>query len=397
MVPAAAADVGAWLDSVSPDLSRLEPCFARAGYRGVDDLVAHGPTRAELEALLKVSNSPTTPTTSVVSKPDVGRVAAALFKLRFPRYDGGLAELTTWLDSVKPGFSLFAEAMQCAGYLDVEDLREYPPPIAELTEVLSRAGAERPQVARVADALATLRRSQRGSDSQASSLRDMSPVALTADSTASSFVQPLAPLRTHDTTTTNANAAAIAAVPAKPSPASTPARPLTTSTPATSVASTASDGTPTVSREASSGFDAPPAQSAVGTVARHASSGVHPNTSGEVRACAAPRPSKRSREAPNLEMVFKGKHAMLSYQWDHQAQVLRARQMLESMGVPCWIDVDHMVSLSHSAGQCRGCGCMLASVRARRGVCCSVRQLQHRVVNLLTMTRQGKAYGGSTQ
>ena len=36
------------------------------------------------------------------------------------------------------------------------------------------------------------------------------------------------------------------------------------------------------------------------------------------------------------------KHAMLSYQWDHQTEVLRARKLLGERGVKCWMDVDNM-------------------------------------------------------
>ena len=37
---------------------------------------------------------------------------------------------------------------------------------------------------------------------------------------------------------------------------------------------------------------------------------------------------------------FPGKHAMLSYQWDIQDKVVRARKRLEELGVPCWQDID---------------------------------------------------------
>jgi hypothetical protein len=33
------------------------------------------------------------------------------------------------------------------------------------------------------------------------------------------------------------------------------------------------------------------------------------------------------------------KHVMLSYQWDHQAQVKRAHDMLARLGVKCWMDI----------------------------------------------------------
>eukprot|EP01046_Picozoa_sp_COSAG06_P105382 COSAG06_NODE_51614_length_311_cov_0.561321_1_plen_31_part_10 len=30
---------------------------------------------------------------------------------------------------------------------------------------------------------------------------------------------------------------------------------------------------------------------------------------------------------------------MLSYQWDHQAQVMRVYDMLTRLGITCWMDV----------------------------------------------------------
>lgn len=38
------------------------------------------------------------------------------------------------------------------------------------------------------------------------------------------------------------------------------------------------------------------------------------------------------------------KHAMLSYQWDHQVEVTAIRKMLEVRGICCWMDVDQMQS-----------------------------------------------------
>ena len=35
-----------------------------------------------------------------------------------------------------------------------------------------------------------------------------------------------------------------------------------------------------------------------------------------------------------------GKHAMLSYQWDNQDEVIHVRDMLNGRGVPTWMDVD---------------------------------------------------------
>ena len=282
--------VGAWLDSVWPGLSRFEQCFARAGYKHHDDLVKHGPTRTELQALLSPQGGESTSGTAVAAnKPDVGRIAAALVRLRFPRaLDAGLAELEAWLEGVKPGFSLFAEAVLCAGYHDLDDLRSFPPTLGELEAILARAGAERPHVARVADAVAALH-ARRGAPSSTEGLG--CSATLPADPCGRA---PLDPVTAAASTT----------------PADTP--------PPVEGASPATTPTPTVG---------------------------HPSAGGAVMSGspALRRPSATSLRA-GLVSVFRGKHAMLSYQWDHQPHVLEVRRMLESVGVPCWIDVDHMVS-----------------------------------------------------
>jgi hypothetical protein len=47
--------------------------------------------------------------------------------------------------------------------------------------------------------------------------------------------------------------------------------------------------------------------------------------------------------APAAVTVLLGsRYAMLSYQWDHQDTVKRARSLLEKHGVQCWMDIDHM-------------------------------------------------------
>ena len=51
---------------------------------------------------------------------------------------------------------------------------------------------------------------------------------------------------------------------------------------------------------------------------------------GTALAAAQPTPAPPSTSA---------KHVMLSYQWDHQAQVTRAHDMLTRLGVKCWMDI----------------------------------------------------------
>ena len=45
-------------------------------------------------------------------------------------------------------------------------------------------------------------------------------------------------------------------------------------------------------------------------------------------------------------IIPNGKHAMLSYNWDHQKSVLKALKALQSHGVKCWMDVDGVRRLS---------------------------------------------------
>eukprot|EP01052_Picozoa_sp_SAG31_P034448 SAG31_NODE_4028_length_3651_cov_36.316160_3_plen_751_part_00 len=49
------------------------------------------------------------------------------------------------------------------------------------------------------------------------------------------------------------------------------------------------------------------------------------------------QPEKQHTAAPNASN--KHTHVMLSYQWDHQAQVKRAHDMLTHLGVKCWMDI----------------------------------------------------------
>ncbi len=49
-----------------------------------------------------------------------------------------------------------------------------------------------------------------------------------------------------------------------------------------------------------------------------------------------PPPQLTGRRA----IIPKGKHAMLSYQWDHQTTVSKAHKALRAHGVKCWMDID---------------------------------------------------------
>ena len=52
----------------------------------------------------------------------------------------------------------------------------------------------------------------------------------------------------------------------------------------------------------------------------------------------ARKPSVEGPAAAPLEVA--GKHAMLSYQWDNQDEVVRVRDLLNQRGIPTWMDID---------------------------------------------------------
>ena len=56
---------------------------------------------------------------------------------------------------------------------------------------------------------------------------------------------------------------------------------------------------------------------------------------------SAVRCEGRTKKAGSKKTVIGGnRHAMLSYQWDHQELVTKARQELTTSGVKCWMDID---------------------------------------------------------
>ena len=52
--------------------------------------------------------------------------------------------------------------------------------------------------------------------------------------------------------------------------------------------------------------------------------------------------AQRSKPKPALRkgLLPANKHAMISYQWDDQDRVIAARETLNRLGVPCWMDID---------------------------------------------------------
>lgn len=70
-----------------------------------------------------------------------------------------------------------------------------------------------------------------------------------------------------------------------------------------------------------------------GTKPNGRSSATKKGSSSKIHAAVSPKGMARQE-----------KHAMLSYQWDHQTEVTVIRKMLEARGINCWMDVDQMQS-----------------------------------------------------
>lgn len=64
-------------------------------------------------------------------------------------------------------------------------------------------------------------------------------------------------------------------------------------------------------------------------------------TSSSARLASRPKRSVSSASFAT-RMSRSTKYAMLSYQWDHQTEVVEMRKLLEGRGVKCWMDVDNM-------------------------------------------------------
>ena len=76
---------------------------------------------------------------------------------------------------------------------------------------------------------------------------------------------------------------------------------------------------------------------------RSASAGV-PRSQATRKSTNVTSASTTASTLPSVHAIFRTKHAMLSYQWDSQDEVKRARELLEQGGVPCWMDLDNMES-----------------------------------------------------
>jgi hypothetical protein len=277
--------IAEWLETVAAGLGRYEQCFAAAGFTTIDDVRKYAPPRVELTALLSKAGA---------GRPQVGRISVAVAKLRFPEARVGLDALVEWLDRVSPGYSIFAEPMFAGGYHSLHDLCELGPTAADLEDVMAVAGAEPPHVAMVSSAVVALKRQPLS-------------VQVTASQAPAAQRNPIATVHPREATSADGEAAA----------------PVAAVQPSSELGPRVPDDTARPTSRPTSAIGYRPSPLSTPTLARHSLS-------------ATSTPSL-------LPMFTEGKHAMLSYQWDHQSQVLEVRRLLESLGVPCWIDVDRMV------------------------------------------------------
>ena len=104
------------------------------------------------------------------------------------------------------------------------------------------------------------------------------------------------------------------------------------------------------------------------THTRQAGGGRAATTGGSSSDRSSPTASNPTRLSPAVRVPNKkggrrmfrnGKHAMISYQWDEQKKVVRARNQLAETGVPCWMDSAYRLSLLYIVA--RTCGLNSAS------------------------------------
>lgn len=224
------------------------------------------------------------------------RLAVAAAKVRHTRRLSGRVELEQWLDGVEVGFAVFADALFVGGWRNVRDLRHYPPSRENLERCLVLVGARQTEVYRIADAL-----------------------AIDAPTTRSDVQEPTTEL-TNSVQEQSRLDSELGTVRVGVGQADHPIQP-------SSICRVTND---TIEQGLS---DAPDEPTDLGST-----SSASTVSSTELHIKVEPVPS-----TVEWMSIFDGRHAMLSYQWDAQEQVLQTRQQLEAMGVPCWIDVDHMV------------------------------------------------------
>ena len=81
---------------------------------------------------------------------------------------------------------------------------------------------------------------------------------------------------------------------------------------------------------------------------------------------AEQRPDSEAQLAAGQSGAATGRWAMLSYQWDHQAEVVKVRQRLSASGISVWMDIDGGMSSNLYDSMVRSRHVQLPSIHVRR-------------------------------
>ena len=291
-----------------------------------------------------------------------------------------------WLDSVKVGYgSRFAAAFAAVGYEDADDIQRCIPDLGSLTSLLRAAGAGAPQQQRIHEAIVALV----GGPLPKTTLvgkPGLATLAAAAANTRDDLVNVASPQASsgpRPTVTPHKYVTDGTVVVAKPG--TSPALPASTfgdqaftaglTTGAGHVSSAAAaaaadaddddedddDDAPAVPLPTDgSGSTAPALRTAPKGERRQARARSPPSASS-----SRPLSSTSSRIGKPMQMhkIFKYKKwIMISYQWDHQKQVVTLRTMLEKHGVSCWMDIDNFKTdiYDSMAAGVQGAFCILA-------------------------------------
>lgn len=313
------------------------------------------------------------------------RIVAALVDLGYPKsYQSHLSNLAvaaggpmSWLDEVKGGFGMrYGAAFASEGFEDADDLKFSCPNQQKLESILEKAGAAKPQVERITAALvkltgAPLQQEEPQKDAGRSTppssyfrAKESPPATPTANTWPgeSSINTP----RVEQTTPTRAKPSAeedqhleilrqrsqaltvdVVSEEGRSQPKYGGGLERRSSVVELNAAATSLWSGPTssgkrpnraISKRASSTFGKGPARwSSTSSMEGTKSNGGPPATkkgsSSKIHTVVSPKGKG-----------WHGKHAMLSYQWDHQVEVTAIRKMLEVRGICCWMDVDQMQS-----------------------------------------------------
>eukprot|EP00729_Bicosta_minor_P011701 gene11701-19336_t len=353
--PQAGGTLAAFLDNVKPGYSRFTDAFVAHGWEDEADLLYTRVPAHELVSLLKDAGAKLV---------QMSRIVAALVDLGYPKsYQSHLSYLLfgpmSWLDEVKEGFGMrYGATFASEGFEDAEDLKFSCPNQQKLETILEKAGAAKPQVERITAALvkltgAPLQQQQPQKDkgrptppppSFGAKESPSSPAATTTSNIwpSQSFANiPAKVIQTTPSTRTRSlteedhhleilrQRSAALAVDVAPEEERSPlnyggslnaaAASLWTGPP-----SAGSRPNRAISKRASSSFGKGAARwsstsSMEGTKPNGRSSATKKGSSSKIHAAVSPKGMARQE-----------KHAMLSYQWDHQTEVTVIRKMLEA-------------------------------------------------------------------